>query len=552
MNQDKRIAGLLLEIAKNSETTFIEDAKINKEIKDVAKKIGLVLPSPDFAVFATKWADIDKKNLNDVRLPRKAVEEGIQTLVGKNLNFEHKGAYNVCGFCLSVKIKKDIIECIQVFYKSLYPDKFEELKQKIKNKEAAVSFEIWNISPKTGKSVIKELEDGTVEITEIHAHGTGLLLINPPACPDAKVFHLEAKIVKEAEQIINNVFDKNLIYASQALEEEIKDAKVECQCLKCGKVISSDKHCKDIKCPDCGGGMRRKNRPGPGQSVSETKTNSEKEVNKVEETKLLEQQSSEVQEKIEQTQVTESANEEQKTGEQVQVDKTPAITEPEAKAEEAVEEQAEAKPEEPPVVEEVAEEKVEETEAKVEENSSEEKEEATEEKSEEATEIPKEETEAKETETKAQDVEVVEPKIVVKVTRIYSEVMVDTYKDGTPSGSSEVKGYSKRVTEYSDGTKDEVEEEVEIKKKYDFAEVEAIKAEIAELKTELEKIKSEKDKEISNLKTELGKKDQEIEKLSPKKEDEDLTVGSVDVEVDDETTQRARKINEIIAAKRNQ
>ena len=39
----------------------------------------------------------------------------------------------------------------------------------------------------------------------------------------------------------------------------------ECECLKCGHVVKSDKHCNEIKCPKCGGEMRRKDRPGPGR-----------------------------------------------------------------------------------------------------------------------------------------------------------------------------------------------------------------------------------------------------------------------------------------------
>jgi hypothetical protein len=247
MNDSKLIAATLLEIAKNSTTELIEDSKLDQEMIDAAKKMGLIIPSPDFAIFKTKWADIGKANLNKVRLPKKAVEDGIQTLVGKNLNFEHLGAYNVCGFCLSVKIKKDEIECIQVFYKSLYPDKFEELKDKIKTKEAAVSFEIYNLDPQTKESVIKELSDGTKEITKIHCHGTGLLLINPPACPTAKIFKLIAKKeISEAEKIVDKIFSEDLIYAQLAVEEP--------KCVNCGKcTCGKDKEEKVmIKCEKCG------------------------------------------------------------------------------------------------------------------------------------------------------------------------------------------------------------------------------------------------------------------------------------------------------------
>ena len=39
-----------------------------------------------------------------------------------------------------------------------------------------------------------------------------------------------------------------------------------CECLDCGHKMESEKHCKDIKCPKCGGQMRREERPGTGSS----------------------------------------------------------------------------------------------------------------------------------------------------------------------------------------------------------------------------------------------------------------------------------------------
>ena len=41
--------------------------------------------------------------------------------------------------------------------------------------------------------------------------------------------------------------------------------KFSCECIKCGHKVQSDKHCKDIKCSECGGEMRRAERPGPGR-----------------------------------------------------------------------------------------------------------------------------------------------------------------------------------------------------------------------------------------------------------------------------------------------
>lgn len=54
-----------------------------------------------------------------------------------------------------------------------------------------------------------------------------------------------------------------------------KEEQFNCECIKCGHKMKSEKHCKDLKCPECGGQMRREERPGPGE---ESKKNKEKKV----------------------------------------------------------------------------------------------------------------------------------------------------------------------------------------------------------------------------------------------------------------------------------
>ena len=57
-------------------------------------------------------------------------------------------------------------------------------------------------------------------------------------------------------------------------ENNDKTEKYNCECIKCGYKMQSEKHCKDIKCPECGGEMRREERPGPGtRAISENKIN---------------------------------------------------------------------------------------------------------------------------------------------------------------------------------------------------------------------------------------------------------------------------------------
>ena len=60
-------------------------------------------------------------------------------------------------------------------------------------------------------------------------------------------------------------------YATNALEE-----KFDCECIKCGHKETYEDHCNEHKCSECGGQMRRAERPGPGQE----KQNETKEVKK--------------------------------------------------------------------------------------------------------------------------------------------------------------------------------------------------------------------------------------------------------------------------------
>jgi len=41
-----------------------------------------------------------------------------------------------------------------------------------------------------------------------------------------------------------------------------------CECVKCGYVLKSEIHCSELKCPECGGQMRRIERPGPGKEAN--------------------------------------------------------------------------------------------------------------------------------------------------------------------------------------------------------------------------------------------------------------------------------------------
>ena len=47
-----------------------------------------------------------------------------------------------------------------------------------------------------------------------------------------------------------------------------------CECIECGYKMKSEIHCNQLKCPECGGQMRRAERPGPGQKSTAKVTKS--------------------------------------------------------------------------------------------------------------------------------------------------------------------------------------------------------------------------------------------------------------------------------------
>jgi predicted RNA-binding Zn-ribbon protein involved in translation (DUF1610 family) len=56
-----------------------------------------------------------------------------------------------------------------------------------------------------------------------------------------------------------------------------------CECIKCGKKVTAESHCNELKCPECGSQMRREDRPGPGQAKEESSSTEVAETITVEE-----------------------------------------------------------------------------------------------------------------------------------------------------------------------------------------------------------------------------------------------------------------------------
>ena len=76
----KILANSLLEWTLASTTTFIDSN--NDDLKLKAEKLGIILPSPDLACFSTIYCEVDKFNLNGVKVSKEVAKKGLKTLSG--------------------------------------------------------------------------------------------------------------------------------------------------------------------------------------------------------------------------------------------------------------------------------------------------------------------------------------------------------------------------------------------------------------------------------------------------------------------------------------
>jgi len=497
------VADALLNYSKNSITEFIETSK-DSELSKIAEEKGIVLPSPDLMLFRTIYAKLGEPNRNGVIINREPVEKSLKTLISKQINLEHEGKNFVCGHILDAKLENEYIVIYGVFYKSLFQEEYETLKELFTDKKVYVSFEIWSRDPETGKSVIHDLEDGTREINPVLFHGCGLLMQHLPACKEAVLDKiLGKKELENAEQIINKVFNEDLIYASFDYEES--------KCMNC-KTCSCDKEkeekiVEEIKveelvaeklCPEC------------QQPLKED----EKDLCAV----CLKKKDEEKNKSSEETQVVITPAE-TKTEEKSEVVETKTE---EIKTEETKEEIAVVKDEASVVIQTQEVIKTDELKPDVEIIT----------------------TEVK-TETTSKDDSGVVTMVVVR-----DEKTVETYT--RQQLTEEVKIAQEEIVaalpkEVSDRIKELMKDGKSMK--------EAMKQAWEEYKKSQEKALEEKDVEIKNKNTELEQKTQEIAKLTvveePKTE-KIMTVGSVETERVSETKKQANKINEIIASKHKQ
>lgn len=183
-----RIKIVLEDMEQSMSYKFLETASDKKEIESIAKKRGLVVPSPDIALFRGIYTKADKFNGNGSRLSSKEISQALDTLILKPLTHNHEEK-EIMGIVLDAEFKdnKDVIVwgCI---FKDNYGKEYAKFKKDFENGDIGLSYEIY------GDKI--ERADGKYDWKNIFFCGCGILDKDVrPAMHGSKV--LEFAMVKE-------------------------------------------------------------------------------------------------------------------------------------------------------------------------------------------------------------------------------------------------------------------------------------------------------------------------------------------------------------------
>jgi Fe-S-cluster-containing hydrogenase component 2 len=265
------------DLTLNSSYEIFEEGKEDESIKELAKKRGLKIPSKDLALFKCKYAFVDKENKNGCILPKDEVIKALDTLNGKAVDKDHFRKTTI-GFWLGAELLGSTIIAYGAFWKSNFPEDYEEIKRRMAEGHVKISFEAWGT---------REYVDGKIyNLKDCEFCGGALLFDTNPAFPNAEIMEFSqknrvlefAKVIEEGEtmdeitlaeleaiegaipvQVLTRV--KELIKTGMPMKEAMKQAWQEFKKNK-GEVEESKLNflgdeqliarvCADAECPLC-------------------------------------------------------------------------------------------------------------------------------------------------------------------------------------------------------------------------------------------------------------------------------------------------------------
>jgi hypothetical protein len=257
MNDRKKF--FLEDLTFNSHYEILEFSKDNDELKEIALKKGIQLPSKDIAIFKCKYAMVDEENRNGCTLPRKEVKKAIKTIAGKAIDKDHLRKSTV-GYWLEAQLDDNDIIAYGAFWKSNFSEDYEDIKKRMIDGTMKISFEAWGDREFTGEK--------SYELHNIEFAGGALLFDTIPAFPDAEVLEFSTKqgqVLEFAKVIENTKTEGDLLMEEAKLNfnydnETIGRVLQETKCPSCNTQGWHDIHVIDFenskiksKCPMCNG-----------------------------------------------------------------------------------------------------------------------------------------------------------------------------------------------------------------------------------------------------------------------------------------------------------
>jgi len=199
MTEPNRVRLFFEDMSISSDYHILEWGKDDDELKTIAAKKGITLPSKDLSIFKCRYAMVDQQNRNKCTLPRKEVKKGLKTLVGKAIDKDHLRKATI-GYWLDSELEDNDIIAYGAFWKSNFPEDYQTIQDRMAQGKMKISFEAW------GDRKFKE--DGGYDLLNIEFAGGALLFDTEPAFPDAEVMEFSTNRVLEFAKIVEETVGK--------------------------------------------------------------------------------------------------------------------------------------------------------------------------------------------------------------------------------------------------------------------------------------------------------------------------------------------------------
>lgn len=170
----------------------LEAGKDDDELKAIAKKHHLRLPSKSVAIFKGKFAFTDERNKNGCILPKEEVEKALDTIAGTAIDFDHFRK-RVVGYWLEGYLEESTIYTYGAFFKGNFPEDFQTISDLLNMGNLKISFEAW------GDRIMKSKD--TYDLTNIVFAGGALLVKEAPAFANAEVTEM-AKLMTKPDKFV--------------------------------------------------------------------------------------------------------------------------------------------------------------------------------------------------------------------------------------------------------------------------------------------------------------------------------------------------------------